>query len=115
MNRTARVLVATIAVAGAFTLSGCKAVEKGIKAISPTTSTAVGQTAPAGGGDPNANAVSCTTERPMFQLAVDSYTMLENKPPASEAALVPDYLVAESKLMDLAADGTVVAAPNSGC
>lgn len=115
MNRTARVFAVAIAVAGTLMLSGCKTVEQGIKAISPTTSTVVGQTAPAGGGDPNANAVSCTNERQVFQLAVDSYTMLEGQPPASEAAMVPDYLVSESKLMDLAADGSVVAAANSGC
>ena len=115
MNRTARVFAVAIAVAGTLMLSGCKTVEQGIKAISPTTSTIVGQTAPAGGLDPNANAVSCANERQVFELAVESYTILEGMPPASEATMVPDYLVSESKLMDLAADGTVVAAPNSGC
>ena len=97
------------------TLSGCDTIKQGIDAISATTTTVAGAQPASGGGAPNANSVTCATERNVFELAVESYTILEGTAPASEAALVPDWLRAESDLFDLAPDGSVVPAPNSGC
>ena len=105
MTGTTRLMAA--AVLGVVALCGCKAVEQGTKAISNTTI--------AGDNSPNANSMACVSERHEVQMAVDSYTLLEDKPPAGEAALVPDYLRTQSKLMDIGPDGKVVAAPGSGC
>jgi hypothetical protein len=62
-----------------------------------------------------ASALACDSARTEMQRAVDAYTMLEQKPPANEQTLVPGYLLAPSQLMDLDAQGNVVAAPGSGC
>jgi hypothetical protein len=61
------------------------------------------------------NGAQCFSDRKAVEAALEAYTMLEGKPPANEAAMVPDYLLAESQLMDIDAAGNVVAAPNSGC
>jgi hypothetical protein len=61
------------------------------------------------------NASACLTARQDLERAVESFTMLEGSPPASETALVPDYLVVASPIMDLDAQGNVVPAPGSGC
>lgn len=66
-------------------------------------------------GMANANALSCKTERDMVRQAVENYTILEGKPPADEAALVPDYMRTLSTLMDLSPTGVVVASPGGGC
>jgi hypothetical protein len=63
----------------------------------------------------NASAVQCQTERNTMEEAVANYKLLERKNPANEAALVPGYLITQSKLMDLDAAGNVIAAPGSGC
>jgi hypothetical protein len=62
-----------------------------------------------------ASALACDQSRSELQRAVDAYTMLEQKPPENERALVPGYLLAPSQLMDIDAGGKVVAAPGSGC
>jgi hypothetical protein len=62
-----------------------------------------------------ASTLACDSARDELQKAVEAYTMLEQKPPANEQALVPGYLLATSQLMDIDADGKVVAAPDSGC
>ena len=62
-----------------------------------------------------ANSLACDSSRDELQKAVEAYTLLEQKPPANEQALVPGYLLATSQLMDIGADGKVVAAPDSGC
>jgi hypothetical protein len=61
------------------------------------------------------NSAQCFADRKEVEAALEAYTMLERKPPVNEAALVPDYLLAESQLMDIDANGNVVAAPGSGC
>ena len=109
---TQRALV--VAALGVVVLSGCNAIKEGVDAISATTTTVAGQP-PSGGGGGGATAVACMTALDVFQLAVDSYTILEGSPPANEAALVPDWLHAESPLFDLAPDGSIVPAPGSGC
>ncbi len=106
---------AGLAVLVAVPLAACGLIEEGTKAISATTTTVAGAQPQPGGGGGNANAVTCMTELDVFQLAVDSYTILNGGPPANEAALVPDWLRAESQLFDLAPDGSVVPAPGSGC
>ncbi len=99
---------------------GCDTVKDGARAISTSTTAAVatvpGQTQPPAPIDTgNANSVTCATEREMFELAVTSYELLEGAPPASEAALVPDYLVSESTLFDLSPTGEIIPAPGTGC
>ena len=86
---------------GMSLVSACGLIEEGTKAISATTTTVAGAQPQPGSGGGNANAVTCMTELDVFQLAVDSYTILEGGPPVNEAALVPDWLRAES--------------PGSGC
>ena len=66
-------------------------------------------------GIAQANSVACDVARQDMQRAVDAYTMLEQKPPANEQAMVPNYLLTPSQLMDIDATGKVVAAPGSGC
>jgi hypothetical protein len=62
------------------------------------------------------NAAACAQERSTIQTAVQAYTLLESDKPVSEAAMVTDgYLRQESVLMDIAADGTIVAAPGTVC
>ena len=80
-------------------LSACKDVvaETGTKAIS------------------QASGAACNMARNDMLRAVEAYTMLENKPPKSEADLVPKYLLGLSPLMDIDRQGNVVAAPGSGC
>ena len=64
----------------------------------------------------NGNAAACVQERSTIGKAVQSYTLLEPDTPITEAAMVAGgYLHAESVLMDVQADGTVVAAPGSVC
>jgi len=104
MTRPVRVLLAVSF--AAFAVSGCKAVEEGAKAISDTTV--------AGDNSPNANSVACGAERHEVELAVESFTLLRGHVP-TEVELVPDFLRSESKLMDIAVDGTVVAAPGAPC
>lgn len=107
MTRRARVLLALpLAAVATFGVAGCKAVQEGAKAVSDTTV--------AGDNSPNANALACVNERQEVQLAVDSFTILRSQVP-TEAELVPDFLRNESALFDLAADGTVIPAPGSGC
>jgi hypothetical protein len=62
-----------------------------------------------------ASSLACDSARNELQKAVEAYTMLEQKPPANEQALIPSYLLAPSQLMDIDAKGNVVAAPGSGC
>ncbi len=62
------------------------------------------------------NAAACTQERSTIEKAVQTYTLLNPDSPISEAAMVADgFIVAESVLMDLTADGTVVPAPGTAC
>ncbi len=62
------------------------------------------------------NAAACTQERATIEQAVQTYAFLNPDTPISEAAMVADgFIVAESVLMDLADDGTVVPAPGTAC
>ena len=62
------------------------------------------------------NAAACTQERSTIEKAVQTYTFLNPDSPISEAAMVTDgFIVAESVLMDVASDGTVVPAPGTAC
>lgn len=58
---------------------------------------------------------SCAAERQLVEQAVEAFYILEGGNPTSEAQLVPNYLRSESASMDIAPDGSVVAAPGSGC
>ena len=62
-----------------------------------------------------ATELQCNDARRTLQQAIDNYEILEGKLPRDEAALVPGYLVMQSTLMDIDADGSVVPAPGSGC
>jgi len=62
-----------------------------------------------------ATELQCNDARRTLQQAIDNYEILEGHLPRNEAALVPGYLVMQSALMNIDADGTVVAAPGSGC
>ena len=62
----------------------------------------------------HASSLACESARSELQKAVDAYTMLEQKPPDNEQALVPAYLLAPSQLMDIDDKGNVVAAPGAG-
>ena len=115
MNPGRRAVLAVALLGTTALMSGCGVIKEGINAISATTTTVAGAQPAPGGGSPNANAVVCSTERNVFELAVESFTILKGEPPASEAALVPDWLRAESPLFDLAPDGTVIPAPGAGC
>ena len=62
------------------------------------------------------DAAACVSERMIFQKAVEAYTLLNPDKPISEAALVAAGIVhAESKLVDVMADGSVVPAAGSVC
>ena len=62
------------------------------------------------------NAAACAQERSTIEKAVQSYTLLEPDAPITEAAMVAGgYIHSVSVLMDVQADGTVVAAPGSVC
>ena len=63
----------------------------------------------------SATSAQCYAERNMLEQAIEAYLILEGSPPASEAAMVPDYLRIESVYLDIDAKGNVVPAPNSGC
>jgi hypothetical protein len=97
--RTRLTTLAALSALGAAGLSACGTVEakQGTQAIV------------------KASSLACDSERSNMQRAVEAYTMLEQKPPANEQALVPGYLLAPSRLMDIDAAGKVVAAPDSGC
>ena len=88
-----------LAVTGCVALSGCpsKTVQDGAAAVD------------AGSG------AQCFAERDLMEKALEAYTLLQGAPPVNEAAMVPDWIRAESALMDIDATGHVVAAPNSGC
>ncbi len=93
------IATALLAATGCLALSGCpaKTVQEGAAKIDDATG------------------IQCVTERDMMRQQVEAYTILTGAPPINEAALVPNYLRAESTLMDLDAAGNVVAAPGSGC
>ena len=62
------------------------------------------------------NAAACTEERALIEKAVQAYTLLEPDAPVTEAAMVAGgYLHSESVLMDVQADGAVVAAAGTVC
>ena len=115
MNAGRRAVLAVALLGTTALMTGCGVIEEGIDAISATTTTVAGAQPAPGGGSPNANAVVCATERNVFELAVESYTILKGAAPVSEASMVPDWLRAESPLFDLAPDGTVIPAPGAGC
>lgn len=62
-----------------------------------------------------ASGAACNVARNDMLRAIEAYSLLESKPPKSEAELVPGYLLGLSPLMDIDAHGNVVAAPESGC
>ena len=105
MTRRVAALLATTA---CLLMSGCpsQTVKDGAKAAAAPTPGATAL---------NATTAQCAAERGMMQTAVDAYEVLNGAKPASEAAMVPDWLRAESPYMDLDAAGNVVAAPGSGC
>jgi len=51
----------------------------------------------------------------MMQTAVESYSILENKVPVSEAEMIPDYLRIDSPYYDIDAAGQIIPAPGSVC
>ncbi len=62
------------------------------------------------------NAAACAQERSTIESAVEAYTLLKPDSAVSESAMVADgYIRQESVLMDIAADGRVVAAPGTVC
>ena len=62
------------------------------------------------------NAAACVEERSTIEKAVEAYTLLKPDGPVTEAAMVAaGFIREESKLMDITADGTVVAAPGTVC
>jgi hypothetical protein len=62
------------------------------------------------------NAAACVEEKSTIEKAVQAYMLLNPDKPVSEAAMVTSgFIHEESKLMDLTADGTVVAAPGTVC
>lgn len=89
------VIVITVAV-GLLTVSGCREKE-------------------AAADIAGASVAQCNAERDMLENAIEAYLMLEGSLPASEAAMVPDYLRIQSVYFDIDAQGNLVAAPNSGC
>jgi len=90
---------AVLTATGCLALSGCPAkdAKEGLASVEQATS------------------VQCVTERSMMLQQVEAYTILEGMVPVSEAAMVPNYLRAESVYFDIDAAGNVVAAPGSGC
>jgi hypothetical protein len=62
-----------------------------------------------------ASSMQCVAERRNMQMAIESFTTLEGRPPATEAEMVPLYLRIESPYMDLGPNSTIIAAPGSGC
>ncbi|MDP2291217.1 MAG: hypothetical protein Q8M22_08495 [Actinomycetota bacterium] len=88
-----------LAAAAAFALSGCPAKDAKDGAANIQRSTGV----------------NCTTERRMLQTAIESYSILENKTPVTEAEMVPDYLHADSPYFDIDATGQIVPSPGSTC
>lgn len=64
----------------------------------------------------NGNAAACVEERSTIEKAVEAYTLLKPDLPVTEAAMVAaGFIRGQSKLMDITADGTVVAAPGTVC
>jgi hypothetical protein len=62
------------------------------------------------------NAAACVEERSTIEKAVEAFTLLNPGTPVTEAALVTGGIVREeSKLMDIAADGTVIASAGTVC
>lgn len=102
------IAVTAFSAAACLALSGCpsQTVQDGAKAASKE---------PAAPGDINATDAQCRAERQLVEDAVETYTLLQGAPPVDEAALVPDWLRAQSVFMDLDAQGNVVPAPGSGC
>ena len=96
-RRIATLTLATVAVLSAA--SACRPVdaETGTNAINQATE------------------LQCNDARRTLQQAIDNYEILEGHLPRSEAALVPGYLVMQSPLMDIDAEGNVIPAPGSGC
>jgi len=107
-RRGQRLAAALFVATACIALAGCpsKTVQEGVKAASKD---------PAAPGDINATAAQCRNERDVMEKAVEAYTLLEGVAPASELAMVPDWLIAESVFMDLDAAGNIVPAPGSGC
>ena len=62
-----------------------------------------------------ASPVNCVENRRVFELAVESYLLLENPTVISEADMVPDYIKVESPYFDLDAQGNIIPAPGSAC
>jgi hypothetical protein len=58
--------------------------------------------------------LACSADARTLQAAIDTYTLLNGGPPASEAELVPDQLRSESPHYDVV-DGEIVPAPGSPC
>ncbi|MGB8860542.1 MAG: hypothetical protein WCC60_14880 [Ilumatobacteraceae bacterium] len=105
------IAAALFAATACFSLSGCPAnvVKEGAKAADRTPDA----NAPA--NDINATSAQCRSERETLETAIETYTLLNGAPPASEAAMVPDWILGESVFMDIDAAGNVVPAPGSGC
>lgn len=62
------------------------------------------------------NAAACVEERSTIEKAVEAYQLLNPDTPVTEAAMVAGgYIHSASTLMDITADGTVVAAVGTVC
>lgn len=60
-------------------------------------------------------ASACDTERRTLEVAVEAYTAQYGEPPASEDALVPEFLREPIERYDLDADAAVLPAPGGPC
>ena len=63
----------------------------------------------------NASGLACNQARRTLEQAVENYTILKGEAPVNEAALVPDYLLMQTPLMDIDATGAVVPQLGGGC
>lgn len=61
-----------------------------------------------------ADALTCDADRRTLEQAVEAFTLLEGRPPATEAELVPDFVREESERFDVV-DGAVVATAGGAC
>lgn len=70
----------------------------------------------AAGAPGDASEAACTIDRQTLELAVETYELLNSTPPSTQQELLDAQMIQElSVRFDIAAGGTVVAAPGSPC
>ena len=101
-----------LAVAAVAWLGGCADDDGGGGDIAdPIDVAEVGVTAIA-----QADVLACQSDRTLLETAVDAYDLMQGARPTSDADLVAAGLLREeSSLWDVTPDGSIVAAPDSGC